>query len=371
MIIGIPKEIKENENRVAITPAGIKEFNKKGHQVLIQKNAGLGSGITDSDYTKLGASVIEKSKDIFEQADMIIKVKEPMPEEYPFIKSGQIIFTYFHLASSKSLTKTMISKHCICIAYETIETNDGNLPLLSPMSEVAGKMAGHIAAYYLALPYGGSGILMGGVPGIKPANVLIIGGGTVGTNAAIVSAGIGANVTILDINLKRLKYLNDIMPKNVNLLISNQYNIEKEIRNTDALIGATLITGAAAPKVVTEEMVKTMKPNSVIIDVAIDQGGCIETSKPTSHNRPVFKIHNVLHYCVANMPGAFPKTSTYALTNVTLPYALEIATKGYQKAIISNPEIAKGLNIIDGKITYKPVAEAFGFKYYPIEELYS
>lgn len=370
MIIGTPKEIKNNENRVAITPAGVKALTQADHRVLVQKSAGLGSGITDQEYQDVGASILDTAEKIFEQSDMIMKVKEPMPSEYSLIKPGQIVFTYFHFAASHDLTQGMIDRQSICIAYETVETEDRNLPLLAPMSEVAGKMAGHVAAYFLALPNGGKGILMGGVPGVKPAKVLVIGGGTVGTNAAKVAAGIGANVTIFDISLNRLKYLDDVMPKNVNLLVSNQHNIEQEIKDTDALIGAVLIPGATAPKLVTEEMVKSMQPNSVIVDVAIDQGGCIETSKPTSHSEPTYKLHGVLHYCVTNMPGAFARTSTFALTNATLPYALEIANKGYKKAIISNPAIAKGLNITDGKITYKPVADAFGLHYYPIDELY-
>jgi alanine dehydrogenase len=369
MYIGVPKEIKNNENRVAITPAGVKAFTLVGHKLLIQRSCGMGSGIVDQEYRDAGASILDKPEEIFQQADMIMKVKEPMPSEYQLIKTGQIVFTYFHFAASYELTQAMIDRHCVCIAYETVETEDGNLPLLAPMSEVAGKMAGHIAAYYLALPNGGLGVLMGGVPGVKPAKVVIIGGGIVGTNAAKVTAGIGANVTILDISLNRLKYLDDIMPKNVNFLVSNQHNIEEEIKDTDALIGAALIPGAVAPKVVTEKMVKMMPKHSVIVDVAIDQGGCIETSRPTSHSEPTYLMHDVLHYCVTNMPGAFARTSTFALTNATLPYALEIANKGYQEAIINNPAIARGLNILDGKITYKPIADAFHIKHYFISEL--
>ena len=363
MIIGVPKEIKDNENRVAITPAGVKAFTQTGHQIFIQRSAGIGSGITDQEYQEAGASILDTAEQVFKQSEMIIKVKEPMPSEYQLIKSDQIVFTYFHFAASRELTKAMMDRHCVSIAYETIETESGILPLLNPMSEVAGKMAGHVAAYYLALPYGGRGVLMGGVPGVKPAKVIVIGGGTVGTNAAKVAAGIGANVIIFDINLDRLKYLDDILPKNISLLVSNQHNVEQEIKDVDALIGAALIPGAAAPKVVSENMVKMMPKHSVIVDVAIDQGGCIETSRPTSHSKPTYIMHDVLHYCVTNMPGAFARTSTFALTNATLPYALEIANKGYQKALISNPAIAKGLNILDGKITYKPVGDACGFDY--------
>lgn len=369
MIIGIPKEIKNNENRVAITPAGVKAFSQAGHQVLVQKSAGLGSGIEDNEYINAGASILETAKEVFNLAEMIMKVKEPLTSEYDLLKFGQILFTYFHFASSLELTQAMMKRKVICIAYETVQTEDGYLPLLAPMSEVAGKMAGHIAAYYLALPYGGRGVLMGGVPGVAPAKVVVVGGGTVGTNAAKVAAGIGANVTLLDISINRLKYLADVLPKNITLLISNQQNIEEEIKDADAVIGAVLIPGAKAPKLITKEMIKKMKPNSVIVDVAIDQGGCIETSKPTSHSDPVFKLHNVLHYCVTNMPGAFARTSTFALTNATLPYGLEIANKGYKKAIKENKALAKGLNAIDGKITYEPVAKAFKLKYYPVEEV--
>jgi len=369
MNIGIPKEIKNSENRVAITPAGVNAFSQKDHKVFVQKTAGNGSGITDQEYIDAGAIILDTPEEVFSQAEMIMKVKEPLPSEYELVKSNQIIFTYFHFAASRSLTQAMIDRQSICIAYETIETKEGELPLLAPMSEVAGKMAGHIAAYYLALPLGGRGVLMGGVPGVKPAKVVVIGGGTVGTQAAKVAAGIGANVTILDINLDRLKYLDDIMPKNVTLLFSNQHNVTKEIKEADAVIGAALIPGAAAPKVLTEKMVQMMPKNSFIVDVAIDQGGCIQTSKPTSHNKPTYKVYDVLHYCVTNMPGAFPRTSTFALTNVTIPYALAIANNGYQKAASSNKAIAKGLNIIKGKVTYKPVADVFGFNYNPWNEL--
>jgi alanine dehydrogenase len=370
MIIGVPKEIKDKENRVAITPAGVTAFVKNGHQVLVEKAAGLGSGITDQEYSDSGAIILEEPAEIFQKADMIIKVKEPLPSEYEFIKEGQIVFTYFHFASSRELTQAMLDRKCISIAYETVETDDGVLPLLAPMSEVAGKTAGHLVAHYLSMPRGGRGVLLGGVPGVKPAKVVVIGGGNVGTNAAKVAAGIGSNVIIFDVNLERLKYLDDIMPKNVITIVSNQFNVEEELKDTDGLIGAALIPGAPAPKVVTEEMVKKMPKRSVIIDVAIDQGGCVETSKVTSLSEPTYVLYDVLHYCVPNIPGAFPRTSTFALTNITLPYGLEIANKGYHKAVISNPAIAKGLNTIDGKVTYKPVAETFGYPYFPIEELY-
>lgn len=369
MIIGIPKEIKNNENRVAITPPGVKAFCQAGHQVIIQKSAGLGSGIEDKEYNEAGAAIIETAKEVFEKAEMIMKVKEPLISEYDLLRAGQILFTYFHFASSLELTEAMMKRKVICITYETVQTDDGGLPLLAPMSEVAGKMAAQVAAYYLAAPYGGRGVLMGGVPGVSPAKVVVVGGGTVGTNAAKVAAGMGANVTLFDININRLKYLDDVLPKNITLLMSNQHNIEEEIKDADAVIGAVLIPGAKAPKLVTEEMIKKMKANSVIVDVAIDQGGCIATSKPTSHSDPVFKLHDVLHYCVTNMPGAFSRTSTFALTNATLPYGLEIANKGYKKAVKGNKALAKGLNVIDGKVTYKPVAKVFNLKYYPVEEV--
>ena len=369
MIIGIPKEIKNNENRVAITPPGVKAFCQAGHQIIIQKSAGLGSGIEDKEYNEAGAAIIETDKEVFEKAEMIMKVKEPLISEYDLLRAGQILFTYFHFASSLELTEAMMKRKVICITYETVQTDDGGLPLLAPMSEVAGKMAAQVAAYYLAAPYGGRGVLMGGVPGVSPAKIVVVGGGTVGTNAAKVAAGMGANVTLFDININRLKYLDDVLPKNITLLMSNQHNIEEEIKDADAVIGAVLIPGAKAPKLVTEEMIKKMKANSVIVDVAIDQGGCIATSKPTSHSDPVFKLHDVLHYCVTNMPGAFSRTSTFALTNATLPYGLEIANKGYKKAVKGNKALAKGLNVIDGKVTYKPVAKVFNLKYYPVEEV--
>jgi len=369
MIIGIPKEIKNNENRVAITPPGVKAFCQAGHQIIIQKSAGLGSGIEDKEYNEAGAAIIETDKEVFEKAEMIMKVKEPLISEYDLLRAGQILFTYFHFASSLELTEAMMKRKVICITYETVQTDDGGLPLLAPMSEVAGKMAAQVAAYYLAAPYGGRGVLMGGVPGVSPAKVVVVGGGTVGTNAAKVAAGMGANVTLFDININRLKYLDDVLPKNITLLMSNQHNIEEEIKDADAVIGAVLIPGTKAPKLVTEEMIKKMKANSVIVDVAIDQGGCIATSKPTSHSDPVFKLHDVLHYCVTNMPGAFSRTSTFALTNATLPYGLEIANKGYKKAVKGNKALAKGLNVIDGKVTYKPVAKVFNLKYYPVEEV--
>ncbi len=369
MIIGVPKEIKNNENRVGITPAGVSAFVQAGHRVLVEKSAGLGSGIEDREYAASGAVIVDKAKEVFEKAEMIIKVKEPLPEEYDLLKPGKILFTYFHFASSLQLTKAMMARKVVCIAYETVEEEGGFLPLLAPMSEVAGKMAAHIAAYYLALPCGGRGVLMGGVPGIRPAKVVILGGGIVGTNAAKVAAGMGAKVVLFEISSKRLRYLADVLPPNVTLLMSNPQSIEREIKNADAVIGAVLVPGAKAPKLVTEEMIKKMMPNSVVVDVAIDQGGCIATSHPTTHSDPVFKVHGVLHYCVANMPGAFARSSTFALTNATLPYALKLANKGYKKAAKEDPALAKGLNIVEGKIVYKPVAEAFNLDYHLLDEV--
>jgi alanine dehydrogenase len=360
MIIGIPKEIKTNENRVSLVPVGAQTLCKNGHTVLVEANAGVGSGFDDKSYRDAGAEIVATPAEIFSRADMIMKVKEPLPSEYKLIRKGQIVFTYFHFASSRELTDGMIKAQCVAIAYETVQRADGSLPLLIPMSEVAGRMAPQEGAKYLEKTMGGRGVLLGGVPGTEPADVAVLGGGIVGTNAAKIAAGFGAKVTILDNNLYRLRYLDDVMPKNVVTMMSNHYNILKSIRKADIVIGAVLIPGARAPHLVTKDMLKEMKPGSVIIDVSVDQGGCVETCKPTTHENPTYVIDGVVHYCVANMPGAVPFTSTVALTNATLPYAVEIANKGYAKAISSNNEIRLGLNMIDGKITYKGVAEAFG-----------
>lgn len=362
MIIGIPKEIKRDEYRVSFIPVGVEEMVAKGHTALVERGAGTGSGITDAEYTAAGAKIVDKHEEVF-VADMVIKVKEPLPEEYPLLKEGQIVFTYFHFAASLELTTAIINSKIVAIAYETIRDESGGHPLLTPMSEVAGRMSIQEGAKYLEKPMEGRGILLGGVPGVAPAEVVIIGGGIVGTNAAKVAAGLGARVTILDINLQRLRYLNDIMPPNVITLMSNAQNIREKIAEADLLIGAVLIEGARAPVLVRREMLKTMKPGSVIIDVAIDQGGCIETSKPTTHINPIYKVDDVIHYCVTNMPGAVGRTSTYALTNVTLPYALEIANKGYIQAARENPAIKRGINIAKGSITNKAVAEAFNMEY--------
>lgn len=363
MIIGVPKEIKNNENRVALTPAGAKEFIKAGHEVYVQSTAGNGSGFNDADYAGAGAKILPTIEETYKIADMIIKVKEPIQEEYKLIKEGQLLFTYFHFASYEPLTKAMVESKSICLAYETVERADRSLPLLVPMSEVAGKMSVQEGAKYLEKPLKGRGILLGGVPGVRPAKVMILGGGVVGTCAAKVAAGMGADVTIMDVNLNRLRYLDDIMPDNVDTFYSNEYNIRELIPTHDLIIGAVLIPGAKAPHLITRDMLKDMQPGTVLVDVAVDQGGCIETCKPTTHQDPTFIIDDVVHYCVANMPGAVPYTSTLALTNATLPYAIQLANKGWKKACEDNAELKKGLNIINGDIVYKAVADAFNLPY--------
>ncbi|MDJ1469493.1 alanine dehydrogenase [Cytophagaceae bacterium DM2B3-1] len=359
MIIGVPKEIKTNENRVAVTPAGVAELKKHGHQVYVQAGAGEGSGFADKTYIQAGAEILPTIEATYGIAEMIIKVKEPIASEYGLIKENQLVFTYFHFASSEELTHAMIKSKAICLAYETVEKSDRSLPLLVPMSEVAGRMSIQAGAKYLEKTHKGRGILLGGVAGVKPANVLVLGGGIVGTQAAKMAAGLGANVTIMDISLARLRYLEDIMPTNVDTLVSNEYNIREMIQNADLIIGGVLIPGAKAPRLITRDMLSSMKPGTVMVDVAIDQGGCFETSKPTTHADPVYIIDDVVHYCVANMPGAVPYTSTLALTNSTLPYALQLANKGWKKACRENHELQLGLNVIQGDIVYKGVAEAW------------
>jgi alanine dehydrogenase len=371
MIIGVPKEIKSNENRVALLPVGAQSLKQNGHRVLVETGAGVGSGFTDESYKSAGAEIVASAEDVYSGAEMIMKVKEPLSSEYGLIRKGQVVFTYFHFASSRELTESMMKNGCVAIAYETVQKSDGSLPLLIPMSEVAGRMAPQEGAKYLERTMGGRGVLLAGVPGTEPADVAIIGGGVVGTNAAKIAAGLGAKVTILDSNLYRLRYLDDVMPRNVVTMMSNPYNIRKSVTKADIVIGAVLIPGAKAPHLVTRDMLKDMKPGSVIIDVSVDQGGCVETCKPTTHDNPTYVIDGVVHYCVANMPGAVPFTSTVALTNATLPYALEIANKGYAAAIKTNPEIRLGLNAIGGKITYKGVAEAFGLPFDPVEKALS
>jgi alanine dehydrogenase len=369
MIIGVPKEIKRMENRVALLPAGVSILKSHGHTVLVEKGAGLGSGFSDELYRDAGAEIVDDPKEIYAKADMIVKVKEPIGYEYDLLRKDQIVFTYFHFAASRELTEAVIKSGCIAIAYETVQKDDGSLPLLEPMSEIAGRMAPQEGAKYLEKSMGGRGVLLGGVPGVEPADVAIIGGGVVGTNAAKIAAGLGARVTILDVNLQRLRYLDDIMPKNVVTMASNEYNILKAVKRADVLIGAVLIPGAKAPKLVTKEMVAQMKEGAVIIDVSVDQGGCIETIRPTTHDDPVYIEYGVVHYGVANMPGAVPKTSTIALTNATLPYIIELADKGFEVAIKENKELRRGVNIIEGKVTHKGVADAFGLEYTPIVDL--
>ncbi len=368
MIVGVPKEIKANENRVALQSSGVEILKQNGHAVLIETNAGMGSGFEDEDYKKAGAQILGTPKEIFDKADMIMKVKEPLSREYGYIREGQILFTYFHFAASRELTEAMIKTKCVAIAYETIEKADGSLPLLNPMSEVAGRLSIQAGARCLEKTFGGHGVLLGGVTGVAPAKVVIIGGGIVGTNAALMAAGLGANVTVLDINIERLRFLNHVLPANVTTMMSNPANIRQQIADADLVVGAVLIHGAKAPRLITREMLKLMKKGSVIVDVAVDQGGCVETIHPTTHAEPTYEVDGVIHYGVANMPGAVPKTSTIALTNVTLPYAVEIANKGYQEAIKTNREIALGVNVIFGKVTYGPVAEAFNLKYIPLDQ---
>lgn len=362
MIIGVPKEIKTNENRVSMTPAGVMELVKRRHTVYVQTKAGEGSGYSDSDYKKAGAKILRSIEAVYKKAEMIVKVKEPIKSEYDLVKDNQLLFTYFHFASHKPLTDAMIKSNAVCLAYETVTKPDGSLPLLVPMSEVAGRMATQEGAKYLEKPMGGRGILLGGVPGVPPANVLIIGGGIVGTNAAKMAAGLGANVTIMDIDLNRLRELDDIMPANVSTIYSNAYNIKKMIPYQDLIIGAVLIPGAKAPNLITRKMLKDMRPGTVLVDVAVDQGGCIETCKPTTHSKPTYVIDGVVHYCVANMPGAVPYTSTIALTNATLPYVIKLASKGWNKACKEDPGLAEGLNVVNGKVVYEGVAKAFKYK---------
>jgi alanine dehydrogenase len=369
MIIGVPKEIKQSENRVALTPAGVLELKKYGHTIYVQSTAGKNSGFEDSEYEVAGAKILPTIEDVYAIAEMIIKVKEPIEKEYKLIKKDQLLFTYFHFASYEPLTKAMIESGAVCLAYETVESEDRTLPLLIPMSEVAGRMAIQEGAKFLEKPMGGRGILLGGVPGVAPAKVLILGGGIVGTQAAKMAAGLGAKVTILDISLKRLRYLSDVMPANVTTMMSNEYTIRRLIKDHDLIVGAVLIPGAKAPNLITREMLKEMRPGTVLVDVAVDQGGCIETCKPTTHNDPTFVIDDVVHYCVANMPGAVPYTSTIALTNATLPYALQLANKGWQKACSDNKELLLCLNVVNGKVVYKAVADAFNLPFTPVNEI--
>ncbi len=369
MLIGVPKEIKNHEYRVAITPSGVVDFIKNGHQVIIEKDAGVGSAIANDEYEKAGAKIINSADEVWQKADMILKVKEPIKEEYSRLRKDQILFTYLHLAASKECTDALLNSKTTAIAYETVELEDRSLPLLAPMSEVAGRLAAQVGAHSLLKFQGGRGLLLGGVPGVKKGNVVVIGGGVSGQHAATIALGLEANVTILDLNVERLKQLNELFDGRVQTLVSNAYEIERNVLEADLVIGAVLVPGAKAPKLVTNDLVKRMKPGSVLVDIAIDQGGCFEDSRPTTHAEPTYKVHNSIFYCVANMPGSVPNTSTFALTNVTMPYAKAIANKGWKKALKDDQALRLGLNVHDGKLTYQAVAEAFNLEYVNPETL--
>jgi len=369
MLIGIPKEIKNNEFRVAMVPSGVRTLIEHNHQVLVEKSAGDGAGISDEEYLEAGARLVPGSESIFKEAELIVKVKEPLPSEYSLLQNGQLLFTYLHLAPAPELTRVLLDRHIVGIAYETVQLENGSLPLLTPMSEIAGKLSIQIAAHYLEKENGGSGVLLGGVPGVKPANVVILGGGTVGLNSAKIALGMGSNVTILDINLDRLRYLSDVLEGRLTLLASNSENIEKAVIAADVVVGGVLVPGAKAKKLVTRTLISKMRKGSVMVDVAIDQGGCFETSVPTNFDNPVFLIDGVIQYCVANMPGCVARTSTFALTNATLPYILNLADLGYAKAVQRDLALRKGLNVYKGRLTNKPVADAVGIEYVPYESL--
>lgn len=367
--VGIPKEIKNNENRVGMTPSGVAELVRRGHQVFVQHTAGEGSGFADAEYETVGAKILPAIEDVYLEADLIVKVKEPIEPEYPLVRKGQVVFTYFHFACEEELTHAMMKSGAVCIAYETVERNDHSLPLLIPMSEVAGRMATQNGAYYLQKTKGGKGKLMAGVPGVKPAKVLVLGGGTVGEAAARIAAGMGADVTIIDVSLPRLKQLAAELPANVHTLYSSEHNIRKELPDVDVVIGSVLIPGDAAPKLITKEMLPLMEKGTVLVDVAIDQGGCFETSHPTTHSEPVYTIDGIVHYAVANIPGAVPNTSTIALTNATLRYAIALADKGWRKACSDDEALARGVNMVDGKCTYEAVAKVWNLSYTPLSEV--
>ena len=364
MKIGLPKEIKTNENRVALVPAGAEALITAGHSVLVETGAGLGSGFSDADYTAVGAKVAPDAAAVWKDSEMIMKVKEPIRQEWPHMRKDQLIFTYFHFAADEELTKAHLKSGAICVAYETVELPSHELPLLTPMSEVAGRMAVQEGAKYLEKLYGGRGVLLGGVPGVVPAKVVILGGGIVGINSAKMAAGMGAKVVILDISLERLRYLSDVMPANVQTIYSNRHNILEQIETADLVVGGVLIPGAKAPKLVRREDLKRMQNGSVIVDVAVDQGGCVETTHATTHENPTYVVDGVIHYAVANMPGGVPRTSTLALTNATLPYALQLANKGWKRALRENPALLKGLSVAEGKVTYKAVSDAFGIEFH-------
>ncbi|HSV73304.1 MAG TPA: alanine dehydrogenase [Chthonomonadales bacterium] len=369
MRIGVPTETKDSEYRVAMTPAGVETLVEDGHEVVVERGAGLGTSIEDAEYAAAGARLAHGSAPVFSECELIVKVKEPLPAEQALLRRGQALFTYFHFAASEELTRAMVASGAICIAYETIQLADGTLPLLTPMSEVAGRMAIQEGAKFLERPMEGRGILLSGVPGVPPARVVILGGGIVGANAAKVAAGFGADVTIIDVNLERLRYLDDIMPWNVNTLYSNRYNIRQAIREADLVIGSVLRRGAKAQVLVTREMIRTMKKGAVVIDVAVDQGGCFETTRPTTHSEPTYIVDGVVHYCVTNMPGAVAGTSTYALTNVTLPYVRRLARYGWREAARRDPALRMGLNVVDGHVCFPDVAEQFGLPCVPVEQL--
>ena len=369
MIVGILKEIKSEENRVCMTPAGAEIMAQNGHQILVEKSAGVGSGFSDQQYIDAGAEIVETPAEIYERSEMVMHVKEPQPQEYEMIRENQIVFTYFHFAASEELTRAMIKRKAVCIAYETILDDEGTLPLLTPMSEVAGRMAIQQAAKYVERAQGGRGILLGGVPGVDPANVVVIGGGVVGTHAAQMACGLGAKVYLLDTNLARLRYLSEVMPKNCFPLMSSPAKVRELVQEADVVVGAVLLHGAKAPKLITREMLGTMKPGAVVVDVAIDQGGCFETSRPTTHGDPIYEVDGIIHYCVANMPGAVPLTSTMALTNATLPYAVALANKGWKACARENTGVVEGINVVAGKVTYRGVAEAFSMEYTPAADI--
>lgn len=369
MIVGVPKEIKDSEFRVAMVPAGVEILTKAGHTVFIEAGAGKGTGISDEEYAQAGARIVPDAATVYREAELIVKVKEPLPQEYPHIRRGQAIFTYFHFAADAGLTRAMIETGAVCIAYETLQMEDGSLPLLIPMSEIAGRMAIQEGAKYLERPMEGRGILLSGVPGVRPAHVVVLGGGVAGANSAKIAAGIGANVTVLDINIARLRLLEDILPKNVDTLMSNAYNIREELRRADLVIGAALRPGARAPILITREMLSLMKPGAVIVDISIDQGGIAETSRPTTHTQPIYTVDGIIHYCVANMPGAVPGTSTYALTNETIRWVLELANQGWREAARRHKPLQHALNIVEGKVTYEAIADLFQLPYIPPEEV--
>ncbi|ACZ19363.1 alanine dehydrogenase [Thermanaerovibrio acidaminovorans] len=369
MKIGCPKEIKNHEYRVGLIPASVRTYVASGHEVFVQKGAGLGSGIADEEYVAAGAKILDTAEEVWAKADMIVKVKEPLPQEYPLMREGQLLYTYFHFAASEELTKACMERKIVALAYETVEDQDGSLPLLKPMSEVAGRMAPLMGSFYLGKAHGGRGLLVSGVPGVAPCNVLVLGGGVVGRNAARMAAGLGAKVTILDVKAKVLEYLDDTMPSNVFPVYSDPVTLEENLKEADMVIGAVLIPGAKAPKLVRKEHLKIMKPGAVMVDVAIDQGGCFETSHATTHSDPIYVVDGIVHYCVANMPGAYARTSTFALNNATIYYGKMLADKGYIQACKDNPGLKKGLNMVMGKVTYKPVAEAFDLPYTPVDEV--